>query len=290
MICVIDPLARWRDALAAWAIPEHILAAAPESPWLLPRDLFARRADAQVERPSGAALERAAEALPAAGTVLDVGAGAGAASLPLTATGTLIAVDENRELLAELEARAARRGLRTIAIVGRWPDVAGQVPPVDVAVCSNVLYNVPDIGPFVLALHEHARRRVVLEITTRHPVSGLNPLWRRFHGIERPERPTWEDAVAAIRASGIEPQAEVYRRPAVALAASFDQLVRMTRIRLCLPPTREAEVAAALVELGADRTDPATWSGENPDVVALWWSSAHQGRAHGPAPGEDVRP
>lgn len=266
-----DPLARWREALAAWAIPENILAAAPESPWLLPRDLFARRADAQIDRPSGAALERAAEALPAAGIVLDVGAGAGAASLPLTATGTLIAVDENPDMLAELETRVARRGLRTMAIVGRWPDVASRVPPVDVAVCSHVLYNVPEIGPFVLALHEHARRRVVLEITTRHPLSGLNPLWRRFHGIERPERPTWDDALAAIRATGIEPRAEVYRRPAVASAVSFEALVRMTRIRLCLPPTREAEVAAALVGRGADRTDPATWSSENPDVVALWW-------------------
>jgi hypothetical protein len=264
----VDPLDSWREALAAWAIPEHILAAAPESPWLLPRELFARRADAQVERPSGVALERAAEALPAAGSVLDVGAGAGAASLPLTAATTLIAVDENPDLLAELQVRAARRGLDTMAIIGRWPDVAARVPGADVVVCSHVLYNVPDIGPFVMALHEHARRRVVLEITARHPLSGLNPLWQRFHGLERPVRPTWEDASAAIRAVGIEPRAEVYRRPTEAgPAISFPALVRMTRVRLCLPPTREAEVAAAIVERGADTT----WASNDPEVVALWW-------------------
>jgi SAM-dependent methyltransferase len=268
----VDPLAGWREALAAWAIPEHIAAAAPESPWVLPKELFARRADAQVERPSGAALERAAESLPMAGTVLDVGAGAGAASLPLAAAGELIAVDENQDLLAELRHRAVRRGLETTAVVGRWPDVASRVPSADVVVCSHVLYNVPDIGPFVTALHEHARRRVVLEITARHPLSGLNPLWRRFHGIDRPERPTWEDASSAIRALGIEPRVEVYPRPVGAASLmSFDALVRMTRIRLCLAPAREAEVAAALVEGGADRTSPATWASSDPDLVALWW-------------------
>ena len=274
MVSSVDPLGSWRAALEAWAIPERILAAAPESPWVLPTELFARRTDAQVERPSGAAHERAAEALPAAGTILDVGAGAGAASLPLTSAGTLIAVDENPDLLAELEIRAARRQLKSMAIVGRWPDVADRVPSADVVVCSHVLYNVPDLGPFVTALHEHARRRVVVEITARHPLSGLNPLWRRFHGIDRPERPTWEDAASGIRTLGIDPQVEVYRRSAAtASMSSFEALVRMTRIRLCLAPAREAEVAAALVERGANRTNPTTWTSSDPELVALWWDA-----------------
>ncbi|HYW25578.1 MAG TPA: methyltransferase domain-containing protein [Terriglobales bacterium] len=273
-MATVDPLSSWSTALAAWAIPEHILRAAPESPWLLPKELFARRADVQVDRPSGVALERAAEALPAGGTVLDVGAGAGAASLPLRAAGTLIAVDENPALLGELRSRATRSGLETTAIVGRWPDVAAQVPSADVVVCGHVLYNVPDIGPFVRALDAHARRRVVVELTARHPLSGLNPLWRLFHGIDRPDRPTWEDAAAAIRALGIEPQVQVYRRPAAAaVMSSFESLVRLTRIRLCLAPERYPEVAAALVERGADRTNPATWASNDPDLVALWWDA-----------------
>ena len=161
-----------------------------------------------------------------------------------------------------------------MAIVGRWPDVAARVPGADVVVCSHVIYNVPDIGPFVVALHEHARRRVVLEMTARHPLSGLNPLWRRFHSIDRPERPTWEDAASAIRSLGIEPRVEVYARPAGAASTiSFEALVRLTRIRLCLAPAREAEVAAALVERRADRADAATWASGDPDLVALWWDA-----------------
>jgi SAM-dependent methyltransferase len=267
-----DPLDVWRDALADWAIPEHILAAAPESPWLLPKDLFARRADAQIERPTGIALARAAEALPAAGTVLDVGAGAGAASLPLTAAARLIAVDTDAGMIAELRSRAAVRGLQVVSIVGRWPDVAPQTPGADVVVCSHVLYNVPDIGPFVVALGEHAGRRVVLEMTARHPLSALSPLWRRFHGIERPERPTWEDASAALRAAGIQPRVEIDRRPPGTVSTvSFEAFVRMTRIRLCLAPEREPEVASALVERGADPSDAATWTSGAGDLIVLWW-------------------
>jgi hypothetical protein len=139
-------------------------------------------------------------------------------------------------------------------------------------VSSHVLYNVPDIGPFLVALHEHARRRVVVEITARHPLSVLNPLWRRFHDIERPERPTWRDAASAVRTLGIDPNVETYRRPAgAASATSFEALVRATRIRLCLAPELEPAVATALVEGGADPADASTWTAGNHDLVALWW-------------------
>ena len=76
-------LNRWREDLAAWAIPDHIAAGAAESPWVLPRQVFARRADRLRRAPGGPSFERAWEALEPAGSVLDVGAGAGAACLPL---------------------------------------------------------------------------------------------------------------------------------------------------------------------------------------------------------------
>src|SRR5262249_61738019 len=56
--------ARWRQDLAAWASPEHILAQAVESPWQYSPRSFARRADDQVTNPFGPSYERALEALP----------------------------------------------------------------------------------------------------------------------------------------------------------------------------------------------------------------------------------
>src|SRR5689334_115022 len=90
----------WKQALATWAIPPEILAAAPESPWGYPTALFTRRAEAALAQRTPSA-EVALAALPEGGVVLDVGCGAGAASLPLASrAGTLIGVDPSADLLA----------------------------------------------------------------------------------------------------------------------------------------------------------------------------------------------
>src|SRR5512146_2244172 len=70
---------QWRDERAAGAIPPEILEQAPEPPWGLPPELF--RADDQP--PESPSRDRAREALPDGGSVLDVGCGGGAASLAL---------------------------------------------------------------------------------------------------------------------------------------------------------------------------------------------------------------
>jgi SAM-dependent methyltransferase len=270
-----DPVDAWTQALAAWAIPEEILALAPQSRWQVPPEWFARRADLQIERREGRSIARAEEALGAAGSVLDVGAGAGASSLPLRGVTELTAVDTQPEMLEELLARAQRLGLRTTTVLGRWPDVGSMTPLADVVVCHHVLYNVPDIVPFVQELDGHARRRVVIEITAAHPISGLNPLWRHFHQLQRPERPTWRDAVAVLRAIGLEPTVERGRRTAAQPSAeSFEALVRMTRIRLCLEASREDEVAIELRRAGVLPEEPRSWTLGSPEIVTLWWDRA----------------
>src|SRR5437773_10530171 len=72
---VPEPLAAWRRQLDAWAIPEEILAAVPDSPWELPVGLFRSRADQARQRPPTPSDRQAARWLPAGGTVLDGGPG-----------------------------------------------------------------------------------------------------------------------------------------------------------------------------------------------------------------------
>src|SRR5262249_36359587 len=75
---------RGASGRAAWAIPDEILARAPESPWGFPVDPFRARAERSADGAAASvSARRALEALPEGGSVLDVGSGAGAASLAL---------------------------------------------------------------------------------------------------------------------------------------------------------------------------------------------------------------
>jgi SAM-dependent methyltransferase len=265
-------LDRWREDLAAWAIPEHITAAVAESPWVLPRQVFARRADRLRRDPGGPSFERAFEALDPPGSVLDVGSGAGAACLPLAPRiTTLTAIDADDEMLGLLAGRAGEAGLAARTVHGRWPDIGGQVGPADVVTCHHVVFNVPDLGPFLDALTAHARRRVVVETAAAHPLTSLNPLWLRFHGLKRPEGPTAADTIAILAAMGNNPGHTEWSRPAAADYRSMAELVEVTRRRLCLPPERAGEVEAALLELGIDSGQPGDLGSSGRDVVTIWW-------------------
>jgi SAM-dependent methyltransferase len=265
-------LDRWREDLAAWVIPEHITAAVADSPWVLPRQVFARRADRLRRDPGGPSFERAWEALDPPGSVLDVGSGAGAACLPLAPRiTTLTAVDADDGMLGLLAGRAGEAGLAARTVHGWWPDVGGQVGPADVVTCHHVVFNVPDLGPFLAALTGHARRRVVIETAAAHPLTSLNPLWLRFHGLRRPEGPTAADTIGILAAMGHDPRHTGWSRPAGADYGSMAELVEVTRRRLCLPPERAGEVEAALVELGINPGQPGDLGSSGRDVVTIWW-------------------
>src|SRR5215218_1879822 len=267
-------LARWREQLDGWAIPAEILAAAPESPWGFPVGLFRSRARRAGEGPPTPSTTEAARHLPDGGSVLDVGAGAGAASLPLAGlAGRLVGVDESPAMVAAFLAAAGAAGVAAEGVEGRWPDVAGQVTQADVVVCHHVLYNVPDLAPFAAALTGHARRRVVCELTERHPLAGLAPLWRRFWDLERPNGPRADDAVAAIReaARGLAVDRTDCEQPDRFGFDDFDELVAFTRRRLCLPPARDGEVAGALLEEGTRQVGRVWVSGQPRRVTTLSW-------------------
>ena len=266
-------LDRWRDQLDAWAIPEAIVAAAPEPPWGFPVETFRRRGQASaIVRTT--TTRRALEALPPGGSVLDVGVGGGATSLPLARwAGVIIGLDGQADMLHGFLANASAAGVQAEAVEGRWPFAADRVAHVDIVMAGHVLYNVADLGPFIRALDEHARSRIVLELTDRHPLDWMRDLWRGFHDLDRPTGPTATDAVDAIAELGFDVRREDHETSDLGSFARREDAVALVRRRLCLPADRDDEIANAL----GDRLHPADdgWDigPRERTIVTLWWDA-----------------
>jgi SAM-dependent methyltransferase len=252
---------RWSAALAEWAIPDEILAQAPESPWGFPPSLFGAR-----DAPTGALHRLARAGLDARPRVLDVGCGGGAASIPLVPPARhLIGVDTSREMLASFAARAEAARVGHREVLGEWPAVAVEVPAADVVVCRNVVYNVADIAPFVAALSAHAITRVVVELTQLHPSVALAPLWQHFWNLPRPDGPDAELFIDVIADLGYAAMVEFEMRP-VNKATIETGYVAFVRRRLCLPESCDPEVASLLASSDMTTT-----------VVVVAWEPRPQG-------------
>jgi SAM-dependent methyltransferase len=253
---------RWRSSLAAWALPAEILDAAEESPWIHPPELFGVP-DEIVDSPSH---RRAREVLAAGSSILDVGCGGGVAAFALTPPAThVIGVDQQSAMLAMFRENAERRGVAVDTVEGLWPDVADATPSADVVTAHHVVYNVGDIVPFLFALSDHARRRVVLEMPDRHPLSSMSDAWRHFWGLERPSGPTSDDLLAVLDEMGLPARREQWVGPQ-RTERDAASAARFTRIRLCLPSSREGEVAEFLEAHPPPRERA---------LSTLWWDVAN---------------
>jgi len=251
---------RWADDLASWGIPDHILSAAPQSPWIHPVGNFTPDGNLFVDTPSR---HRALDALDGidSPSVLDVGCGGGRGVFGLTPPAThVVGVDQQQEMLDVVNAQATDRGLSAATVLGKWPAVADETSICDVVICHHVVYNVGDLVPFIEALTSHARRRVVLELPTRHPLSHLSDAWKQFWDLDRPVTPTAPDALAVVQSTGVSAHLEEFETEEPAREVT-DLDVEHTRIRLCLTPDQDADVRDFL-----QRRQPRPRS-----LAAIWW-------------------
>ena len=252
----------WAQALADWSIPAEILAGAPESPWIHPPELFT----VEGPIPDSISHRRAREVGP--DSVLDVGCGGGRAALALVPPARqVIGVDHQPVMLDRFAMAAEEVGAAHSEILGDWPEASSRAPKTDVVVCHHVAYNVAPLADFVLALNQHARRRVVLELPEQHPLSNMSDAWRHFWDLERPTGPTAADAAAVITEAGVPAELELWVDENFATRASIpltDQ-ARFMRIRLCLPVEREAEVLDFLRSKGPEAAR---------QQATIWWDVA----------------
>jgi len=254
---------RWSRMLADWAIPPEILSCAPESPYVLSPAMFAAPEAAADSDARRVALDVLGEL--DSPSVLDVGCGAGRASTALVPPASrLVGVDERQTMLDAFTAAGVARGVECGTVLGTWPDARGALngETFDVVVCHHVLYNVAELVPFVRALAECARRRVVLEITAAHPWAGMDKLYRHFWKLPRPSGPSWFDAAGVIEGdAGLQLNGVAFATLEGPRWANRADHVRFVARRLCLPADRDPEVDAVLDELAppAQRRVVAMW-------------------------------
>lgn len=248
----------WRRALEAWALPDEIVNSAPQSPWIHPPELF----DVPDQIQPSPSHNRAREVLSAGATVLDVGCGGGIAAFALTPPAShVIGVDHQPEMLVMFSVNAAKRGVTCETVEGFWPSVASRTPEADVVTAHHVVYNVADIVPFLRALDDHARERVVLEMPDRHPLAPMSEAWLHFWQLERPKDPTPSDLLDVLHEIGINAHREQWSGP-MRVEQNLDQAAHFMRIRLCLPESREPEVREFLDSHQAPTAR---------ELTTIWW-------------------
>jgi SAM-dependent methyltransferase len=231
---------RWSEQLNSWALPEDRLRAMgyKGTPWKLDPETF--KVSDQVLTPSHKALLRLLNK-GSQRSVMDVGAGAGGAVLPVgSSVSHLIAVDQSQEMLDVFKSEAARiDGLTFETVLGNFLEVEG-LPVVDVVTCHHMIYNVGDLVGLLAKVVAHARVGVVLELTLCHPMYSLNELWRHFWDLERPSQPTAATVIELLYVLGFEPEIVLYSGP----KRGADQETRIDSIvaRLGLETGRRSEV------------------------------------------------
>ena len=261
--------------MEAWAIPERLLEAADESPYGWPAELWRRRTrESRRRQESTPTTSLVSEMLGEGGTLIDVGAGTGRSCLPYARAGHRVtAVEKNAGMAAGLREEAGSEGLEVEVVVGAWPKSARSISAADVALSSHVVYDVPDIVPFLRGLNEYGRRAAVVEMTDVHPWTKMNHLYRAIHDLDRPQGPSVDDLVEVVVTElGSEVGLVRWERAPDLWFLNWREILDYYGKRVVVPRDRRDELRPLLEDLVTLRGDR-LYVDEGPRSFAtLWWS------------------
>lgn len=122
-----------------------------------------------------------------------------------------------------------------------------------------------DLAGFAAPLSSHAARRVVVELTTVHPMAWMTPYWESVLRLTQPDRPTVEDAIGVFGELGLDVRDQQWEREVQMIGESDAHAVARVARRLCVPAARHEDVRRVMA------LDPPPRARQ---VATLWWDTS----------------
>lgn len=232
-------LARWRARVQENRAQVERVRPGPERDDFYAPVAQAFRADPR--RRDDPTLELLRELVRPSDVVLDIGAGGGRYALPLAlACERVIAIEPSPSMRAVLEAGMRDYGIANVEIVPTaWP--TDSPPSGDVALMSHVGYDIEEIGPFLTAAEQAARRLCIAVFAAVAPSDVFAPLWEAVHGEPRARLPALPEFLVLLLARGILPEVRLTTREPVSFP-DFEAARSAARMRLWVEAGSDADL------------------------------------------------
>jgi hypothetical protein len=140
-----------------------------------------------------------------------------------------------------------------------------------VALSAHVVYDVPELLPFLQAADNKASVAVVIEMFPEHPWSVLREPYKEFHRLDRPHGPTGDDLIEVVRMLGRAPVQEKWSRPSDVFYESLDEMVAAIARRLVLPRSRFPELASYLSTRVVGAPGRLQMPPLEREILTIWW-------------------
>jgi hypothetical protein len=216
-------------------------------------------------------VDRLAQEVTPASTLLDIGGGAGRFALPLALRCHHVTVVEpSPGMGASLRQLAADAGIENVTVVAqRWEEA--EVEPAEVVLSAHVIYMIADIRPFVTKLVAHARQKVCMPTFMRPPMSRFAPFWRRVHGEEKQALPGAAEFMQVLWEMDIYPHLEMFEAIPFRPFKTWQRALETLRQRLFVLPNtdKDARLQQAMHELLGETPTGYTIKGTPPGRLAF---------------------
>ena len=207
--------------------------------------------------------------------VLDIGAGGGRYALPLALVAReIVAIEPSDGMRRVLSEGMAEYQISNIRVLNRrWP-VEGNEVRGDLALMSQIGYDIEDIGPFLDAMESAASRLCVAVLLSQPPPTEADRFWPLVHGVERAALPSLPEFLALLLARGRLFEVQLVDRPALSYEQP-DQALAGLRQQLWTSPDGDKDrlLQRLVRERARERNGRYAFSWEPVRVGVVTWSS-----------------